>query len=106
MSEIIVPIITSIGGGFVSGILVGYFLKKIIKITIFVVGGIVGLLMYLQQEQIILLNVDKLEHSSTFILNSVASSFDKMTQIGDTTSLGIPLAVGLSAGLAIGLMKG
>ncbi|MGB5091128.1 MAG: FUN14 domain-containing protein [Nitrososphaeraceae archaeon] len=106
MSEIIIPIITSIGGGFVSGILVGYFLKKIIKITIFVVGGIVGLLMYLQQEQIILLNVDKLEHSSTFILNSVASSFDKMTQIGDTTSLGIPLAVGLSAGLAIGLMKG
>ena len=106
MSEIIVPIITSIGGGFVSGILVGYFLKKIIKIIMFVAGGIVGLLIYLQQQQIISLNVDKLEHSSTFILNSVASSFDKMTQIGDTTSLGIPLAVGLSAGLAIGLMKG
>lgn len=43
---------------------------------------------------------------TTFIFTSVASYFDKMTQISDTTSLGVPLIGGLSAGLAIGFVKG
>jgi hypothetical protein len=47
-----------------------------------------------------------MEASSTFISNTVTSSVDKMTQTGDMATLGIPLAGGLSAGLAIGLMKG
>jgi len=72
----------------------------------FVAGGIVALLFYLQQQQIILVNFEKLEGSITFILNSAAPSFDGITQIGDAPYLGISLAGGLSAGLAIGLMKG
>jgi uncharacterized membrane protein (Fun14 family) len=106
MSESIIPMITSIGGGFLSGVLVGYFIKKIIKILMFVAGGIVGVLLYLQQQQIISVNMQKLQESSTFIFTSLASSFDKITQIGDAASLGIPIAGGLSAGLAIGFMKG
>jgi uncharacterized membrane protein (Fun14 family) len=89
-----------------TGLTLGYFVKKIIKIIIFLAGGIVGLLLYLQQQQIILVNFENLEASITFILNSAASSFDSITQIGDTASLGIPLVGGLSAGLAIGFMKG
>jgi len=104
--EILIPTISSIGGGFFIGIILGYFLKKIIKILMFVGGGIVALLLYIQQQQIISVNIQKLEDSSTFILTSVVSSFDKMTQFGDISSLGIPLAGGLSAGLAIGLIKG
>ena len=106
MSESLIPTIASIGGGFFSGILVGYFLKKIIKILIFVAGGLVALLFYLVQHQIISVNLEKLEVSTAFILASVVSSFDKMTQIGDATSTGIPLTGGLSAGLAIGFIKG
>jgi len=104
--ESLIPIATSIGGGFFIGIILGYFLKKIIKILMFVAGGIVALLLYLQQQQVVSVNVEKMEASSTFIFNLVASSFDKMTQTGDVSTLGIPLAGGLSAGLAIGLMKG
>ena len=104
--EGILPTVTSMGGGFLVGIMVGYFLKKIIKILTFVAGGMVVLLLYLQQQHVISVDIDKMQASSTFILNSVASSFDKVTQAGDTASLGIPLAGGLSAGLAIGLMKG
>lgn len=69
-------------------------------------GGIVGLLLYLQQQQIISIDVARMEASSTFIFNSIASSFDKITQTGDMSTLGIPLAGGLSAGLAIGFVKG
>jgi uncharacterized membrane protein (Fun14 family) len=51
--ESLIPTITLMGGGFFIGIVLGYFVKKIIKILMFVAGGIVGLLLYLQQQQII-----------------------------------------------------
>jgi len=104
--ENLIPTVTSVSGGFFIGITLGYFLIKIIKILMFVAGGIVALLLYLQQQQVISVDVYKMEASSTFIFNSLASSFDKMTQTSDLTTLGFPLAGGLSAGLAIGFMKG
>jgi uncharacterized membrane protein (Fun14 family) len=104
-TENIIPIVTSVGGGFFAGIIVGYFLKKIIKIIMFVAGGVVALLLYLQQEQVISVNIEKLQDSFLLILNSV-SSYHNIPQIGDSMSLGIPLIGGLSAGLAIGVMKG
>ena len=69
----------------------------------FVAGGIVALLLYLQQQQVISVDVEKMESSSTIIFSSVFSSFAKMTQI---STLGIALAGGLSAGLAIGFVRG
>ncbi len=72
----------------------------------FAAGGVVAILLYLQQQQVISVDVEKMEASSTFILNSVVSSLNKITSIGDISTLGIPLAGGLSVGLAIGLVKG
>jgi len=105
-TEILIPTVTSIGGGFFIGIMLGYFVKKIIKILMFVVGGIIGLLLYLQQQQIISVNMENLEDSSTFIFTSITSSFDKMTQLGDATSLGIPLSASITVGFTLGLVKG
>jgi len=106
MMEGILPAMASIGGGFFLGAIIGYFAKKIIKILMFVAGGMAAFLLYLQQQQIISINLDKLEESSNFIFTSILSSFNNVTQIGDTTSLGIPMVGGISAGFAIGLMKG
>jgi uncharacterized membrane protein (Fun14 family) len=106
MMEGILPTMTSIGGGFLLGAIIGYFAKKIIKISMFIAGGIAAFLLYLQQQQIISINLDRLEESSNFIFTSILSSFNNVTQIGDTTSLGIPMAGSLSAGFVIGLMKG
>jgi uncharacterized membrane protein (Fun14 family) len=103
--EDLIPFATSVGGGFFIGVLLGYFVKKIIKILLFVAGGIVGLLFYFQQQQIISVNMEKLETSSTAILTSLASTFDKMTQIGDFTSIGIPLTASIAAGFAVALAK-
>ena len=103
--ENLIPTAISIGGGFFIGILLGYFVKKIIKILMFVVGGIIGLLLYLQQQQIISVDIERLEGSSTFIVTSIASTFNKMTQVGDFTSLGIPLMASMTAGFTVGLMK-
>ena len=104
-AENLIPIGTSVGGGFFIGLVLGYFVKKIVKILMFVAGGIFGLLLYLQQQQIILVNIQKLEDSSTFILTSVVSSFDKMTQFGDISSLGIPLTASIAAGFTVAFAK-
>ena len=106
MSESLIPTVTSMGGAFFIGVMSGYFMKKIIKILMFVGGGIVGLLLYLQQQEIISVDFEKLENSSTLILNSLAISFDNIAQIDSASSLGIPLVGGLSAGIVIGFMKG
>ncbi|TLX86970.1 MAG: hypothetical protein E6L04_03105 [Thaumarchaeota archaeon] len=103
--ENLFPTITSIGGSFLAGIMLGYFVKKIIKILMFVVGGIAGLLLYLQEQGIISINIEKVQSSSAFVITSFTSSFDSITHLSDA-NLGIPLAGGLSAGLAIGLIKG
>jgi len=71
----------------------------------FITGGIVRLLLYLQQQQIISVNIERLEDSSTFILTSIGSSFDTMTQIGHTTSFGIPLTASLTAGFTVGFIR-
>ena len=103
--EDLIPVTTSVGGGFFIGVVLGYFVKKIVKILMFVTGGIVGLLLYLQQQQIISVNMEKLETSSTAILTSFASTFDKMTQVGDFTSIGIPLTASIAAGFTVALAK-
>ena len=48
--ENLITIVTSMGGGFFVGAIVGYFMKKIIKIIMFVLGGLVAVLFYLQQQ--------------------------------------------------------
>ncbi len=101
----LIPLATSVGGGFFIGIVLGYFIKKIVKILMFVAGGIVGLLLYLQQQQIISVSMEKLETSSTAILTSLASTFDRMTQVGYFTSIGISLTASIAAGFTVALAK-
>jgi hypothetical protein len=49
--------------------------------------------------------MEKLETSSTAILTSFASTFDKLTQVGDFTSIGIPLTASIAAGFTVALAK-
>lgn len=58
----------------------------------FVVGGIAGLLLYLQQQQLISVNLYKLEAASRFFVTTFGISFDNITHMSVTTHLGIPLA--------------
>ena len=52
-AESLIPTATSLGAGFFAGIMLGYFVKKVLKILVFVAGGLIGILLYLQQQQII-----------------------------------------------------
>jgi len=104
--ESLIPTTASIAGGFFIGITLGYFIKKVIKILTFVTGGILALLLYLQQQQIISVEIEKLEASSTLIVTSIASSFDKLVPLDDITSIAILLTASMTAGFTFGVLKG
>jgi uncharacterized membrane protein (Fun14 family) len=109
----------SIGGGFFAGVLIGYALKKVVKILAVVVGLFFAGLASLQYQQIVNINWYKLQTTSQ---NAVAMLTNATTQISNhlgnitgtsnhTTALtipnlGIPLIGSMSMGFAIGFMKG
>ena len=114
-----VPTAATMGGGFFVGVLIGYALKKVIKLVAVVVGLFLAGLAYLQYHQIANINWSKLQQ----VLDGAITTLSNLTmQIpgissGDVhaaattnslamTSFGIPLTGSMSAGFTIGFMKG
>jgi uncharacterized membrane protein (Fun14 family) len=116
------PTAATLGGGFFAGILIGYALKKVIKLLSIIIGLFLAGLAYLQYHQIANINWNKLQHVSEGTITTLANA---ITQIpgnsagssGDVhaaattsslamTSFGIPLTGSISAGFTIGFMKG
>jgi uncharacterized membrane protein (Fun14 family) len=105
---------TSIGIGGFLGFLMGYAIKKILKIIIVVAGLLVGITYYLQYNGLIALNWAKVEAT----LGNAMTNFNGFSlntpflpgisdQILDAISnSGIPLTGGFAAGFAFGFSKG
>jgi len=105
---------TSIGIGGFLGFLMGYAIKKILKIIIVVAGLLVGIMYYLQYNGLIALDWAKVE--ATF--GNAMTNFNGFSlntpflpgisdQIFDAISnSGIPLTGGFAAGFAFGFSKG
>src|SRR3954451_13667025 len=103
--ESLAPIAATLGGGFFVGVLIGYALKKVIKLLAVIVGLFLAGLAYLQYHQIANINWNKLQQVSegtiTTISNAVTqipgisgSSIDGHTAVAASfvmTSFGIPL---------------
>jgi uncharacterized membrane protein (Fun14 family) len=115
------PIAATTGGSFFVGVLIGYALKKVIKIAAVVAGLFLAGLVYLQSQQISNINWNKLQTVSEGVLMTVANLTMQIQGIsgvsGDghaaatasslaMTSFGIPLTGSMSAGFTIGFMKG
>jgi uncharacterized membrane protein (Fun14 family) len=112
---------STMSGGFFVGVLIGYALKKVIKIAAVIVGLFLAGLAYLQYHQIANINWNKLQQVSEGALTTVANLTLQIPWIsaGDgyaaaatassslaMTSFGIPLTGSMSAGFTIGFMKG
>ena len=109
------PSAATMGGGFFVGILIGYALKKIIKILAVIVGLFLAALAYLQYHQIANINWNKLQTVSEGTITTLANLSTHIPATGNTshqvesltmTSFGIPLTGSMSAGFTIGFMKG
>ena len=111
----------TLGGGFFVGILIGYALKKVIKLVAVIVGLFLAGLAYLQSQQIANIKWDKLQQVSESIITTLSNAAMQIPGIssgsdGDVqaatasslamTSFGIPLTGSSSAGFTIGFIKG
>jgi uncharacterized membrane protein (Fun14 family) len=108
--------VVTVGGGFFGGILIGYALKKIIKIVAIIAGFFLAALAYLQYQQIASINWDKLQTISEDTLITLANATQQIPGFDGSgnaapaglimTNLGIPLTGSLAIGFAIGFMRG
>ena len=53
------------------GMLIGYFVRKILKLVIFALGGVFSLLVYLQYQGIIAVNMDKVQNAADRIVTMI-----------------------------------
>jgi uncharacterized membrane protein (Fun14 family) len=92
--ENIESIARSVGLGGITGFLLGYFIRKIIKIILFAVGGLLALLMYLQYQGLITVNMAKIENYTDGIVNTLllsnSESWNHIFPLG-AGNLGFPL---------------
>ena len=110
------PTAATLGGGFFVGVLIGYALKKVIKIVAVIVGLFLSALAYLQHQQIATINWNKLQQISEHTITTFSNAIVQIPAIGNTsdqaasyfamTSFGIPLTGSMSVGFTIGFMKG
>ena len=103
------------GGGFFTGVLIGFALKKVVKIAAVVVGLFFAAIVYLQYQQILNINWNKIQAASQNTVSMLANATTQIPGLGSGTNhteplaftnLGIPLTGSMSMGFAIGFMKG
>ncbi|MDQ6866757.1 MAG: FUN14 domain-containing protein [Thermoproteota archaeon] len=106
-------IATTIGGGFLVGVLIGYALKKVVKVLAIVAGLFLAGLAYLQYQQIVAINWNKVPQLSQNVVTSLANATTQIPGFNSghqadisISNFGIPLTGSMSVGFAIGFMRG
>jgi uncharacterized membrane protein (Fun14 family) len=113
-------IAAAIGGGFLAGTLIGFALKKVLKILAIVIGLFFAGLAYLQYQQIVNINSERLQATTqnavTMIANTTTQISKHISNVTDSnnhattalgiSNLGIPLTGSMAMGFAVGFMKG
>jgi uncharacterized membrane protein (Fun14 family) len=102
------PLLSTIGFGGIVGFLIGFMLKKVMKILAITAGALFAVLLYLQSQDILNINWDKLQNTSQGIVSAITAALTTTTTAGGSISIpGIPLTSGSAAvGFTIGFMKG
>ena len=119
--ESFVPTAATLGGGFFVDALIGYALKKVIKLVAVIVGLFLAGLAYLQYHQIANINWSKFQQVSEGAITTLSNQTMQILGISGGSSVNsshaattasvamtnfIPLTGSMSAGFTIGFIKG
>jgi uncharacterized membrane protein (Fun14 family) len=129
----IMPFVSTIGFGGIVGFLVGFALKRIMKILAVIAGVFFAALLYLESQHIVNVNWDKIQTISNGVLSTIATTATNATSmsaggvglsipsilgnntgaaaailpiLNTMTNLGIPLTGSTAMGFTIGILKG
>jgi uncharacterized membrane protein (Fun14 family) len=108
-TDTLTSISTSIGSGFFGGLLIGYALKKVIKMLAVVVGLFLATLAFLQYQQIATIHWHKLEGAITKLAAATTNTINdnnNAAALAMMSNFGIPLTSSMSIGFTIGFLKG
>lgn len=97
---------TTIGGGFFSGMILGYAIKKIIRIAAIIFGLFIAGLAFLQYQQIASINWDKIEGSITGLIVAITNNLNESSITSVMMpNFGIPLTSSMASGFTVGFLK-
>jgi uncharacterized membrane protein (Fun14 family) len=105
---------TSAGLGGISGFLIGYAIKKVVRILLVIVGLVFVAFVFLEYQKLISVNWNKIQTTTIAALGNITSG-QLLTNSGipgtnhlatSMTSFGIPLTGSLTAGLLLGFLRG
>jgi len=99
MSQILTPFIYQMSVGVGSGFLVGYAIKKVLKILMIILGFAFVALSYIGFSEIITINFEKLGSATSGLITQAS-------EVLSTTSGALPFASTFLAGFGVGIMKG
>lgn len=112
-TENIYSVVVTVGGGFFAGVLIGYALKKVVKLVSVVVGLFLAGLAYLQYQQIVTISWNKIPRLSQNAASALANATTQISGFSSDhtaalamTNFGIPLTGSMAMGFAVGLMNG
>jgi uncharacterized membrane protein (Fun14 family) len=97
-----------------TGFLVGYFIRKIVKVILFALGGVLSLIIYLQYQGLITVDILKIQHFTETATNSIANFTNVILHYGTTfgnsptgfSDLANPFAGSMTVGLVAGILRG
>ena len=107
-ADIITHVSAIVGGGFFGGLLFGYALKKVVKVVAIIVGLFIAGLAYLQYQQIASFDWNRIEAMAGAALGNVTAHISTNQEPATLamSNFGIPLSGSMSAGFAVGFMRG
>ncbi|RLF23175.1 MAG: hypothetical protein DRN15_06895 [Thermoprotei archaeon] len=103
LDQLIVPVLTQMGFGGAIGFLVGYAIKKLLKVLAIIAGLIFLMLLYLEYSGVIEVKYEKLYEWTSNIMQTLGT---KLTGLETHIVSHLPFASSFIVGLVIGFKKG
>jgi uncharacterized membrane protein (Fun14 family) len=107
-TDIVTSTAATVGGGFFGGLLFGYAIKKVVKLIAVIAGLFITGLVYLQYQQIASFDWNRIEAMAGAALGNVTAHISTNQELATLamSNFGIPLSGSMSAGFAVGFMRG
>ena len=107
-ADVITSPAAAVGGGFIGGLLFGYAIKKVVKLIAIIAGLFIAGLAYLQYQQIASFDWNRIEVLVSAAFGNVTAQNSNSQEAATLamSDVGIPLTGSMSAGFAVGFMKG
>lgn len=102
MSEVLTPLIYQLGVGGIGGFIVGYAVKKIVKVVVVLLGLLILGLLYMGYVGIIPINYDKLAEATQGLLGATGPATETITSLASH----LPFAASFVIGFILGFKKG